>query len=182
VAPSVKNARFLRRSTAPPGTSCMMTDKSPHSVHVVECGDLSVAMRVAAGQAAESQPSQRAWPHPTIMCRVKIKMSGARAVGAATGGAGMMVELSPVPLGRCRGPWRERRRRPVPTCAREARSEFRFCVLTPRQGTGVLTPSHNALTWPQSGHLGHVGFDLGHRGHKKDSGHKSVTQVKGHDA
>ena len=43
------------------------------------------------------------------------RWSGARVVGAATGGAGMMAELSPVPLGSCRGPWRERRHRTVPS-------------------------------------------------------------------
>ena len=37
--------------------------------------------------------------------------------------AGMVPELSPVPLGRCRGPWRERRHRTVPT-EREKRETF----------------------------------------------------------
>ena len=54
------------------------------------------------------------------------RSSGARVAGAATGGAGMMPELSPVPVGPCRGPWRERRHRTVPTCGRSVGSFFRM--------------------------------------------------------
>ena len=45
------------------------------------------------------------------------RWSGTRVVGATMGGAGMMPQLSPVPLGRCRGPWRERQHRTVPSAA-----------------------------------------------------------------
>ena len=38
-----------------------------------------------------------------------FKVAGARVAGAATSDAEVMPELNPVPLGRCRGPWRERR-------------------------------------------------------------------------
>ena len=52
------------------------------------------------------------------------RCSGARVVGATMGDAGMMPQLSPVPLGRCRGPWRERQHRTVPT----ASAAFFGCV------------------------------------------------------
>ena len=42
----------------------------------------------------------------------------------------MMVELNPVPFGRCRGPWRERKHRTVPTIGKSASRLFRpvrFC-------------------------------------------------------
>ena len=51
-------------------------------------------------------------------------MSGARVDGAATEGAGMMAELNPVPFGRCRGRWRERKHRTVPTIGKSARRLF----------------------------------------------------------
>ena len=42
----------------------------------------------------------------------------------------MMAELNPVPFGRCRGRWRERKHRTVPTIGKSARRLFvpvRFC-------------------------------------------------------
>ena len=42
----------------------------------------------------------------------------------------MMAELNPVPLGRCRGPWRERQHRTVPTIGKSGSRLFasvHFC-------------------------------------------------------
>ena len=87
--------------------------QSAHSVHATECADHFVASwlwplqeefaQKCVAHSREARASGRAW------------LSGARVVGAAMGGAGMMAELNPVPLGRCRGPWRERRHRTVPS-------------------------------------------------------------------
>ena len=63
--------------------------------------------------------SSRQSPTLVLVARASrgSRWSGAQVAGAAMGGAGMMPELSHVPLGPCRGPWRERRHRTLPTAS-----------------------------------------------------------------
>ena len=54
-------------------------------------------------------------------------MSAARVADAAAGVAGMMPELSPVPLGQRHGPWSDRRQAAGADGARTAKRRFRIC-------------------------------------------------------
>ena len=56
----------------------------------------------------------------------RCKVVGRAGGGAAMNVAGMVPELNPVPLGRCRGPWRERQHQTVPTSARSAEAFLVF--------------------------------------------------------
>ena len=75
----------------------------------------------------------------------------------------MMAELNPVPLGRCRGPWRERQHRTVPTIGKSGTRPFTFpsigkaTVTTSRPVTGARTPEAHRVTTvrPRKLHLAH---------------------------
>ena len=68
---------------------------------------------------------RRARRRTARMLRSKVP-AGARVAGAATGDAGMMPELKPVPLGRCRGPWRERQHRTGATIGKSGKRRVVF--------------------------------------------------------
>ena len=85
----------------------------------------------------DSQMATGLIPHPSITLRPFTartpsasrcsRWSGARLASSVTGGAGMMAELSHVPLGPRRGPRIERRHRTVPSASAAVFGCVRFC-------------------------------------------------------
>ena len=87
-------------------------------------------------------------PTRTVNTSSASWQSGARVAVAVAGDAGMMAELSAVPLGQRQGPWGDRRQRARCRRSRGEQSAFRIC----NANVGGRNGFRLVLAYPGFGH------------------------------